>query len=77
MSTKSEEDIELLEEGEDYEDGEYEDLDASQAIQDLKDEISIQSELLEQLVDLQQEKLEQDKNFQDRLIAVLEKLANK
>lgn len=74
-AAKSEEDIELLEE--EYDEEEYEDLDTSEAIQDLKDEMSVQSELIEQLVELQQEKLEQDKNFQDRLIAVLEKLASK
>ena len=33
--------------------------------------------MLEQIVDLMQEKQEQDQQFQDRLIEALEKIANK
>ncbi len=58
-------------EGEDYE------LETSEAIAELKDELSVQSELLEQLVATLQEKMEQEKLFQDKLIETLEKIANK
>jgi NAD(P)H-flavin reductase len=64
-----EEDLEEL--SEDYE------LEVAEAVQELKDELSIQSELLEQLVQVNQERLEQDKAFQDKLIIILDKLANK
>ncbi|MDX1920933.1 MAG: hypothetical protein SFU25_09400 [Candidatus Caenarcaniphilales bacterium] len=70
---------EEFEEDFDEAEGEEEDFDLTteEVLEELKDEISLQSELLERLVDSQEARLEQDKNFQNQLIAVLEKIANK
>jgi hypothetical protein len=75
QATQIEEDLILEEDFDELSEG-YE-LEVAEAIQELKDELSIQSELLEQLVQVNQERLEQDKAFQDKLIIILDKLANK
>ncbi len=74
-----------LESKEEFEDEAYDDsddeleddLDLTESVQEVKDELAVQSELIEELIQVIQEKNEQDKQFQNNLIAVLEKIAAK
>lgn len=79
MSTIDIKDQELEEEFEEYLEEESDDYEVSveEAIQEVRDELTTHSELLEQLLSIYNEKLEQDKIFQNRLIETLEKLVNK
>jgi hypothetical protein len=62
---------EELEEEEDY------NLTEIEAIEEVRDELSTIAELLEEMIGINQERLEQEKIFQSSLLAVLEKLAAK
>lgn len=62
--------------GDSDEEGDYE-FSTDEILEEIKDEMSLQSELLERLVDAQEARLEQEKSFQAQLIAALEKIANK
>lgn len=78
MSSIDIKDQELEEEfDEDYlDEGDYE-FSVEGGIEAIRDELATQSELLEQFVALYQEKLDQDRLFQDRLIKTLETIADK
>lgn len=55
---------------------EYEDLTTEEAIQSLRDELGVQSELLEKLVETSEKRLEQETLLNNNLTRILEKLSN-
>ncbi|MDJ0625538.1 MAG: hypothetical protein QNJ31_04135 [Candidatus Caenarcaniphilales bacterium] len=58
------------------EDLEYEDLTTEEAIQELKEELTVQSELLEKIVEVSEKRLEQESILNENLTRILEKLSN-